>query len=314
MKTPLHACWALAGLAGLLVCARPVAAQQLVVLDETYTATADNTSDSHYRVPPDVGTPDNWRSPVDYAAGSAHVRLEVLAKPSAQKTLYNLCYEATPSYACMPYSPAYTAPGVYDFEYPFSAFYQYDMVDWSQGVNQLALILKDEGGTKKQGDPAFYPTTIHVTLTLLAPGETYVPPALQEDAGTPDAGTIDAGTIDDPLPMPDAAVPADDPAPVIPPPAPSAGTAATTGSAGQAAIDPAMSEAAGSGGTPASAQVTPPLPSSTGSDTSASSAGCAVRARPSASSAPRSASVASCAWACALLGLLSSRARRSRRA
>ena len=33
-----------------------------------------------------------------------------LAAPSAVKTLYNICYEATPSYACMPYSPAYTAP------------------------------------------------------------------------------------------------------------------------------------------------------------------------------------------------------------
>ena len=29
----------------------------------------------------------------------------------------------------MPYSPEYTAPGVYDFEYAFDAFYQYDMVD-----------------------------------------------------------------------------------------------------------------------------------------------------------------------------------------
>ena len=101
-------------------------ADQFVVVDTTYIATKDNTDDSHYRVDPADGTPDNWRSPIDYASGDAYVRLEVIEKPSAVKTLYNICYEATPSYACMPYSPAYTAPGVYEFNYSFSAFYQYD--------------------------------------------------------------------------------------------------------------------------------------------------------------------------------------------
>ena len=95
---------------------KPARAEQFVVVDETYTATAQNTDDSHYRVRPRAGTPSNWRSPIDFASGRAHARLEVLEKPSTRKTLYNICYEATPSYACMAYSPAYTAPGVYDWE------------------------------------------------------------------------------------------------------------------------------------------------------------------------------------------------------
>ena len=185
---------------------RPARADQFVVVDETYTATAQNTDDSHYRVDPRAGSPTNWRSPVDYASGRAHARLEVITKPSTRKTLYNICYEATPSYACMGYSPAYTAPGVYDFEFPFSTFYQYNMVDWSKGVRKIALILKDENEAKKQGDPAFYPTQIHITITIVAPGSTYVPPmpmpmadaGMEMDAAMPrDGGALaDAGMVD----------------------------------------------------------------------------------------------------------------------
>ena len=183
---------------------RPARAEQFVVVDETYTATAQNTDDSHYRVDPRAGSPTNWRSPVDYASGRAHARLEVITKPSTRKTLYNICYEATPSYACMGYSPAYTAPGVYDFEFPFSTFYQYNMVDWSKGVRKIALILKDENEAKKQGDPAFYPTKIHITITIVAPGGTYVPPTAMADAGMEmdaamprDGGALaDAGVAD----------------------------------------------------------------------------------------------------------------------
>ncbi len=185
---------------------KPARAEQFVVVDETYTATAANTDDSHYRVNPRAGTPTNWRSPVDFASGRAHARLEVLEKPSTRKTLYNICYEATPSYACMAYSPAYTAPGVYDFEFPFSTFYQYSMVDWSKGVRKVALILKDENEIKKQGDAAFYPTKIHITITIVAPGSTYVPPmpttmadaGVEMDAALPNDGGVsaDAGVSD----------------------------------------------------------------------------------------------------------------------
>lgn len=180
-------------LVGLVTCTASAHAQQFVVTEATYTADAQNTTDSHYRVNPLPGTPANWRSPIDYASGTAHARLEVLEKPSSQKTLYNICYEATPSYACMGYSPAYTAPGVYDFSFAFSTFYQYSSVDWSQGVKDIALILKDESGNKKQGDPAFYPTKIHITITIVAPGATYVPPTFGKDAGTDAATPVDAG-------------------------------------------------------------------------------------------------------------------------
>jgi hypothetical protein len=177
------------------VCARSAhAQQQFVVTETTYTATAANTMDSHYFVSPAAGTPSNWRSPIDYASGRAHARLEVLEKPSTKKTLYNICFESPSNAACMGYSPAYTTPGVYDFEFAFSSFYQYSAVDWSKGIKDVALILKDENGTKVQGDAAFYPSKIHITITIIAPGSTYMPPAAPPaDAGAGGAPHGDAG-------------------------------------------------------------------------------------------------------------------------
>jgi hypothetical protein len=139
--------------------------------------------------------------PVDYASGSVHARLEILEKPGAKKTLYNVCFEATPSYACMPYAPAYTGTGVVEFSHPFSAFYQYKDVDWSKGVRQIALILKDENGTKMQGSPDFYPTRVRVTLTVVRPGAKYVPPAVG-DASVPSDAATASDAASKPVPDP----------------------------------------------------------------------------------------------------------------
>jgi hypothetical protein len=255
-------------------------ADQFVVVDATYTATADNTDDSHFRVDPADGTPDDWRSPIDYASGKAYVRLEVIEKPSTAKTLYNICYEATPSYACMPYSPTYTAPGVYEFDYPFSAFYQDDQVDWSQGIRDIALILKDENQVKPQGDPDFYPTKIHVTITIVAPGSEYVPPAATADAGSADASvaldagstSVDSGTTISPAPDAGHAI--------------DAGHASAAGSGGSmsSSAPPAMgttTTASGSGGQaspPPSAPVMAPvvMPEPTSESNGSGSSGCST--------------------------------------
>lgn len=152
-----------------------LAGDQFRVIDVTYTATADNTDDSHYRVPVATDTPPDWTAPIDFAAGTAYVRLEVTDKPSDVGTVYNVCFEGAGA-ACMGYPPVYTDVGTIEFSYDFDTFWNYDAVDWSQGIDQMALILKDENGDKQQGNPDFYPYTAHVTITIVPPGETYVPP------------------------------------------------------------------------------------------------------------------------------------------
>jgi hypothetical protein len=187
---------------GLLLLAATVSsrvrAEQFVLLDLTYEATAQNTTDSHFPAKPAANIPQNLKTPVDYASGTAYVRFEVLTKPSAAKTLYNICFENASNYACLPYPPAYTATGVYNYNAPFSAFWQGNLVDWTMGISGVQLIIKDEKETKVQGDAMFYPYKTHVTITLVAPGSTYVPPTAGAAgapgaAGSPAAGASAAG-------------------------------------------------------------------------------------------------------------------------
>jgi hypothetical protein len=171
----------------------PARADQFVLIDLTYEANAQNTMDSHFFGTPAANIPKNLKSPVDYSTGTAYVRFEVLAKPSAAKTLYNICFSNPSNYACMPYPPAYTATGVNMFNAPFSAFWQGNLVDWTMGISQVQLVLKDEKENKVQGDPMFYPYKMHVTITLVSPGATYVPPAAA-GAGGSSAGASGAAS------------------------------------------------------------------------------------------------------------------------
>jgi hypothetical protein len=242
------------------VCASRARAQQ-IVLDVTYTATTANTSDSHYFATSPATFPSNWVTPVDYAHGIAYVRLDVLAKPSAKKTLYNVCPEGNGGGAnCLPLSPAYTAPGVINFSGDMPSSWNFSSVDWTQGVKRIALILKDENQAKVQGNADFYPTTIHATVTFVAKGGTYVPPSVSADAGEP---PLDAAT-----PPKDADAPSKDDAGTAH--AEDDGGAPDAAPAEPPAIDASL-KPAGSGGT------TPPAAGST-SMMAASPAGLAANA------------------------------------
>jgi hypothetical protein len=202
----LKAVW----LAAALAIPTGAEAQQIVVADVTYEHSATTTFDSHYRVDPAAVTPADLTSPVDYASGDAVVRLEVFTKPSDAGTRFQICFEASPTYACTDQAPAYTTTGVYTWTTPFSRFYQGDMVDWSLGLGRIAMILKDTMNNKPSPENVgaeesarYMPTSIRVTVTLVPPGATYEPPpdtvdsGVTADAGSgPDAGSLDAGARD----------------------------------------------------------------------------------------------------------------------
>jgi MYXO-CTERM domain-containing protein len=126
------------------------------------------------------------------------VRLEVKTKPGATPTKFQVCFEANPSYACTNQSPTYTATGTYEWTTPFADFYYGGTVNWNEGVEKVALILKDTMNNKPQGNPMYVPTDLRVVVTIISPGASFVPPVLDagaaQDAGSPrDAGT-EAGT------------------------------------------------------------------------------------------------------------------------
>jgi hypothetical protein len=168
----------------LALVALPARADQFVAMDETWVHTP-SLPDSHYRVTPAAGTPSDWTSPVDYSGGTAWVYLEVHTKPTDQPTKFQVCFEATPTYACTNQSPTYTTVGTYEWSTPFADFWSPpgSSVDWSLGVNKLACILKDTMNNKPSADnvgPAeaalYTPTEVRMVVTIVSPGGTYVPP------------------------------------------------------------------------------------------------------------------------------------------
>ena len=198
MRTPQNALVVALAISTVVLSSARVSAQQVVVTDVTYEHSAETTTDSHYRVDALPGTPADLRSPIDYASGEAYVRLEVFTKPSDAATRFQVCFEASPTYACTDQAPAYTTTGVYTWATPFSRFYQGSLVDWSRGLGRVALILKDTMNVKpapenvgEEVSARYMPTRVRVTVTLVPPGGTYVPP----DEPAPDAGPIelDAG-------------------------------------------------------------------------------------------------------------------------
>jgi MYXO-CTERM domain-containing protein len=182
-------------IATLLACAATARAEQFVVTDVSYTHSGETTSDSHYHVDPAAGTPSNWQSPINYGTGSAHVRLEVKTKPGATPTKFQICFESTPGYACTNQSPTYTTTGTYEWTTPFSAFYLGEGgVNWNEGVDKVALILKDTMNNKPQGNPMYVPTDLRVVVTIISPGASFVPPMLDAGAGQDAGSARDAGT------------------------------------------------------------------------------------------------------------------------
>jgi MYXO-CTERM domain-containing protein len=169
-----------------LVAASPVYAQQFVLVDQTYTATAENTEDSHFVAELRSGIPANFSAPTDYANGRLHVELEILEAPGETLTNYNICLHNSSNYACLPYVP-YTGEGTYDADPVFNMIWNYEEVDWSQGVNKVELILKNQGEMLVHGDAAFYPYKAHLKLFVVAEGARFDP--TMENTNEPEAGT-----------------------------------------------------------------------------------------------------------------------------
>jgi len=210
--------WMIAAVLVTAVCTAGAAHAEFVVVDATYTHSAQTTKDSHYRVTPPANTPSNWTSPIDYASGDAWVRLEVKTKPAGDTpTRFQICFELAVNYACTDQAPTYTKTGVYTWGTSFSKFYLGGPVDWSKGIRDSALILKDTNNVKPAPENVgadvsahYMPTDLHVTVTLVPKGETYVEPA-SSDAGPGNPASDGAAPAnDDAASSAEASTPPDD--------------------------------------------------------------------------------------------------------
>jgi hypothetical protein len=183
------------------VCGLPALAhaEQFVVAHADYTHSAQTTTDSHYRVRPTPETPANWASPVDYAHGSVHVRLDVQTKPSATPTRYQICFEMKMNYCCTDQAPVYTTTGVVEWDTKVENLWRPGPVDFGQGIVQSALILKDTNNVKPAPENVgeitsalYMPSDVDVTVTVVSSGSTYAPPAPPDTSG---GGSSGAGGV-----------------------------------------------------------------------------------------------------------------------
>ncbi len=165
--------------------------------DVAYTHSAQTTKDSHYRVQPTPETPANWQSPVDYTQGSVHVRLQVKTKPSATPTRYQICFEMKQNYCCTDQAPVYTTTGVYEWDTDVEKLWRPGPVDFTKGIVDSALILKDTNNVKPapenvgEATSALYmPSDVAVTVTLVSSGAVFQPP---KDPEMPSGGSGGAG-------------------------------------------------------------------------------------------------------------------------
>jgi MYXO-CTERM domain-containing protein len=175
---------------GVLTLAPVAQAEQFVLLDVTFTFTksdADNAtpSKSHYYVKSDRLSPDtpvDWTQPIDYRNGRVHVRTEVMDKPAGgAETRWTLCYIARKGidagYGCSN-TAAYEEEGVWEFEQGMTEWWQNDNIDWTQGIKQMDLVMKDSKGVfaHTMPDPEhWFPTTLRITMIQVSEGSTYDP-------------------------------------------------------------------------------------------------------------------------------------------
>lgn len=174
-------------------------ADQFVLFDTTFTYTKQDADtsrphESHIYLKGAMlneARPKDWLSPIDYRNGTVHVRLEVLEKPDGDEpTMWSVCYIPNKGlgqgYGCIG-TGAYTQKGVHEKDIPMTSFWHNEDLDWSQGIKEMHLVIKDGKGVKGhlRPDPEkFFPTKIRMTLIQVSKGSTYDPslvPGLAND-------------------------------------------------------------------------------------------------------------------------------------
>src|SRR5690606_37869621 len=111
-----------------------------------------------------------------------HVRTEVIDKPAGgEVTQWTLCYIPNvgigAGYGCTG-SGTYTEEGVYERDVSMTSWWQNDQIDWSSGIAEMHLVIKDSDGGgghahKREDHEKFFPTTMRITMVQVSAGSSY---------------------------------------------------------------------------------------------------------------------------------------------
>lgn len=135
------------------------------------------------------GNPANWTSPVNYANGTLHQRLQVVTKPSAATVMFALCMfqdEVISSrHACGQLSKLrFTATGTFTSSQAMTTLFQYGTaVDWTRRPNVIMLHITDANKVQPDSYPEYigrwigspnwglyYPMRVRYTAIVVPPG------------------------------------------------------------------------------------------------------------------------------------------------
>ncbi len=166
------------------------AASPLELLRTTYAyergTVETNGAVSFFATP--AGIQQNWQTPVDYAGGVVYQRLEVSVKPSSETVTYQLCLVPNDDISIKPACSRaggleFSEAGVYTFAQPLSEFYQYSNVDWSRGISNLMVILRDQNGNpidtvfsreRERDLDLYYPMNVRYSVVVVPLGGAFV--------------------------------------------------------------------------------------------------------------------------------------------
>ncbi|MDA7920509.1 hypothetical protein N9B73_02035 [Verrucomicrobiales bacterium] len=169
-------------------------ADQFVLFDVTFEMTKAEADEkkSHYFVTKEMlnkATPKDWTAPGDYRNGTIHLRLEVLEKPAGDvPTTWSVCYLPNKGqkngYGCTN-TQLYTEEGVYEKEVDMTKFWNHDSIIWTEGIRQMSLVMKGNGGGKdhahlREDTEHFFPTKVRFTLVQVSKGAKYDPALMPE--------------------------------------------------------------------------------------------------------------------------------------
>jgi hypothetical protein len=107
------------------------------------------------------------------------------------------------NYCCTDQAPVYTTPGTYEWDTDVTKLWRPGPVDFTQGILQSALILKDTNNVKPAPENVgqatsdlYMPSDVHVTVTVVSTGSTFQDPNLAAGgrAGADAGGAATGGT------------------------------------------------------------------------------------------------------------------------
>lgn len=175
--------------AGLILTAA-TQAQPLLLLDSAFIHGAQAETRPNAAFPLANPVPANWASPVNYAGGAAHFRLEILNKPTSAAIRYQPCLERGATRACATaqiLSDSGATRTVYTWSLPLAQWTPAGF-SWSTRPDRLILILQDAYGRpilpEGPGNPnpawvgqpyvlLYYPMSVRFSAAVAAAGAAF---------------------------------------------------------------------------------------------------------------------------------------------